>query len=126
MTTNTLTLTKLDGLRDGGTQIITVRDDAANSFKYFIHGSRGNHAGSVVDLVTKDTFDGPQANSPEIQCLIGAVIAYDPHVSYREGIFNSYAYVWKLLKSLLRADAFIWESFPDEFAKIKTRHDLSN
>lgn len=120
MTTNTLTLTKLDGLRDGGTQVITARDAAANSFKYFIHGSRGNRDGSVVDLVTKDTFDGPQANSPEIQCLIGAVIAYDPHVSYREGIFNSYAYVWKLLKSLLRADALASELSLEEVAKITT------
>lgn len=103
MTAHTLELTKLDGLRDGGTQIITVHDNLATKYKYFIHGSRGNHDGSVVDIVTKDTFDGPQVGSEELQQLIGAVIGYDPHVSYREGIFNSYAYVWTLLQSLLRA-----------------------
>jgi hypothetical protein len=103
MTAHTLELTRLDGLRDGGTQIITVQDNLTTKYKYFIHGSRGNHDGSVVDIVTKETFDGPQVASEELQELIGAVISYDPHVSYRDQIFNSYAYVWKLLQSLLRA-----------------------
>jgi len=103
MTAHTLELTRLDGLRDGGTQIITVQDNLATKYKYFIHGSRGNHDGSVIDIVTKETFDGPQVALEELQELIGAVISYDPHVSYRDRIFNSYAYVWKLLQSLLRA-----------------------